>query len=350
MIYERNYAMENNNLFSIEECKSFSPTDADFKKLDISSEDQASISIFLSQMPALMSASALSNAYVLKFPEGVSGTLMKLKRGGYSTVMTDKGKIVGHASIQSLENSAALLSAFSVMSIVTGQFFMSRISNDFEFVKQKIDKILDFLYGEKKAELFAEVSFVKQAYENFASIMRHPEQCAATIVNLQNAQKIAMKDIEFYINDLNGKSKEKPKSYEAFCNIADEAIKIKDCLMLAIQLYATTGLMEANFSQNSDGSYLKYLKDTLCYYVKKTESGILSCFSSLRTNNSNYKPNAVTKFDTAPLDKRLGAIEDSFNNGDQSQLYKTIERTLNLMNSAKEIYITSNGDAYLKTA
>ena len=180
--------------------------------------------------------------------------------------------------------------------------------------------------------------------------MRHPEQCAATIVNLQNAQKIAMKDIEFYINDLNGKSKEKPKSYEAFCNIADEAIKIKDCLMLAIQLYATTGLMEANFSQNSDGSYLKYLKDTLCYYVKKTESGILSCFSSLRTNNSNYKPNAVTKFDTSPLDKRLGAIEDSFNSGDQSQLYKTVERTLNLMNSAKEIYITSNGDAYLKTA
>lgn len=342
--------MENIDLFNIEECEVFNSKDADIEKLQLSSEENIIMSSFISQIPTLTASNALSGAYKVSFPEGVVGTLMKYKNGGVGSTIVANGKIVDHASFHSISSNAAVFGAFSVMSIATGQFFMSRISNDFDFVKQKIDKILDFLYGEKKAELFAEVSFVKQAYENFASIMKHPEQCAATIVNLQNAQKVAMKDIEFYINDLNSKSKDRPKSYDAFCILAEESIKVKDCLMLAIQLYATTGLMEATFSLNTDSSYLNYLKDTLGHYIRKTESSILSCFSSLRTNNSNYKPNAVTKFDTKPLDKALGKIEDAFNNGEQSQLHKTIEKTLGLMSSAKEFYITSKGETYLKTA
>ncbi len=341
--------MEKDNLFSIEELQSFNMDSANIRKLELSSDECATISSFLSQMPAIASSSVLSNSYLVKFPEGVAGALMQYKNGGVGSAMVANGKIIDHASFYSIADSAAILGVFSVMAVATGQFFMSRISKDFDFVKQKIDKILDFLYGEKKAELFAELSFVKQAYENFASIMKHPEQRSATIANLQNAQKVAMKDIEFYINDLSGKSKEKPKTYDAFCAIADEAVKIKDCLILAIELYATTGLMEANFSLNSDNKYLNYLKDTICYYVRKTESSILSCFSSLRTNNSNYKPNAVNKFDTHPLDEVLGKIEDSFSSGEQSKLHKTIENTLRLMSSAHEFYITKNGETYLKT-
>lgn len=342
--------MEDNNLLSIEACQSFNPTDSNYKKLEIPVEDQALMSALFSQIPSMVSATSLSNAYVLRFPKGVPGTIMKYKDGGQSSIIMHNGKIVDHASYASIADNALVIGAFSAMAIASGQFFMSRISNDFELVNQRIDKILDFLYGEKKAELFAEVSFVKQAYENFASIMRHSEQRMATISSLQNAQKIAMKDIEFYINDLNSKSKEKPKGYDTFCNLAEETIKIKNCLMLAIQLYATTSMMEANYSLNTDDSYITYLKETLCYYVKKTESGILSCFASLKTSNSNYKPNLTVKFDTAPLNKKLGDIEDSFNSGNQSQLYTTIEKTLDLMVAVKDIYLTSNGDAYIKTA
>lgn len=65
-----------------------------------------------------------------------------------------------------------------------------------------MDKILEFLYGDKKAELLSEVSFIKYAYENYSSIMGHNEQRVATIASLQDAKKVAIKDIEFYMCDL----------------------------------------------------------------------------------------------------------------------------------------------------
>ena len=66
---------------------------------------------------------------------------------------------------------------------------------------------MDFLYGDKKAELMSEISFTKYAFENYASIMAHEAQRAATITSLQSAKKVAMNDIEFYIHDLNLKKK-----------------------------------------------------------------------------------------------------------------------------------------------
>ena len=48
-------------------------------------------------------------------------------------------------------------------------------------MKLNIDKILEFLYGEKKAELMSEVSFVKYAYQNYGSIMGCNPQRIATI-------------------------------------------------------------------------------------------------------------------------------------------------------------------------
>lgn len=57
------------------------------------------------------------------------------------------------------------------MSIASGQYFLSEINNNLSAINQKADKILEFLYGDKKAELMSEVSFVNFAYQNYNSIM-----------------------------------------------------------------------------------------------------------------------------------------------------------------------------------
>ena len=59
----------------------------------------------------------------------------------------------------------------------------------------------------------AEMSFIKYAYENYSSIMSHEEQRIATITSLQEAKKVAMKDIEFCINDLEMTVSHKTKDY-----------------------------------------------------------------------------------------------------------------------------------------
>ena len=50
-------------------------------------------------------------------------------------------------------------------------------------MNQSIDEILEFLYGDKRAELISEVGFVKAAYQNYSSIMQHEQQRFA-IINL----------------------------------------------------------------------------------------------------------------------------------------------------------------------
>ena len=79
-------------------------------------------------------------------------------------------------------------------------------------MRMNLDKILEFLYGDKKAELMAEISFVKYAYQNYNSIMSHESQRTATIASIQEAKKVAMKDIEFYMNDLDLAAKTKDNS------------------------------------------------------------------------------------------------------------------------------------------
>ena len=83
-------------------------------------------------------------------------------------------------------------------------------------MNQKIDQIMGFLYGDKKAELIAEISFVKYAFENYSSIMLHDSQQVATISSLQESRKIAIKDIEFYMYDLTSKATAKAKTIKIF--------------------------------------------------------------------------------------------------------------------------------------
>ena len=63
------------------------------------------------------------------------------------------GHIAGHASFYPLAAQAAVLGAFTVLSAVTGQYFLTQINSELKIVNQKLDEILGFLYGEKKAEL-----------------------------------------------------------------------------------------------------------------------------------------------------------------------------------------------------
>lgn len=48
-------------------------------------------------------------------------------------------------------------------------------------INQKLDEILEFLHGDKKAELISAIRFTREAYENFSSIMEHGGQRNATM-------------------------------------------------------------------------------------------------------------------------------------------------------------------------
>lgn len=59
-----------------------------------------------------------------------------------------------------------------------------------------------------------------------------------------------MKDIEFYLSDLDGKTGTNAKDVAEFKSISDDVLKIKESLELSIQLYIAANLVEIHVAQN----------------------------------------------------------------------------------------------------
>lgn len=340
----------NSELVKITPCESLDFSDKKYTKLELTIAQQSKINQFISQMPTMIASSALTNAWQVNWPEGVQGHLMAYKAGGYGTTVMNENGIVAHASITQLQNSMALLNTFSAMSIATGQYFLAQISSQLTKINQSLDSILGFLYGDKKAELLSEVSFVQYAYKNFASIMEHDAQRVATISSLQQARIIAMKDIEFYLQDLQTKSAETPKKFQSFEAVVHASLNIRDSLDLSMQLFALSSVMESSYSRNTDPEYLDATKTDVIRFVNKCESRMLQCFSGLRKQLDNYKPNAIDKFDSEPLRKELDNIITARNDGQDSPLRKAVESIMANTSKPHMYILSKSGTVYLADA
>lgn len=324
---------------------------SDFQKLKLTSSQKIQMGGLLQHLPAVVATESMSNVYILKLPEGLSGLWhpMQYATGGIGTpLQTTDGAIVGHASFHELSAQAAVLGIFNIMSIASGQYFLTQINNEFKTMNQNIDKILEFLYGDKRAELISEVSFVKSAYQNYSSIMQHEQQRLATLVSLQEAKKIAMKDIEFYMSDLDATVS--TKSGSDIVSFIDKAFQIKDCLELSIQLYSMSSLLEIYYSQNYDADYISNVEEEAVTYIGKCEKRMLSCFSKLSSQIQNFKEGPLKKIDKPTLEKRVNSVVDSFGRGTESEILQLIRSVLHASRKRTECYVSGSGDLYLRKA
>ncbi|MCD8352827.1 MAG: hypothetical protein LUC47_00690 [Clostridiales bacterium] len=337
------------NLCNVTPCTADFSSDR-YQKLALDDNQRANLSMLFSQLPALHAAGTLAQAYTIEFPPDVVGTLMKYKKGGFGTPIVDsKGKILAHASLHEITTDAVLLQTFAVMSIATGQYFLTQINNEFKEINRKIDEVLGFLYGEKKAELMSEISFAQFAYRNFKSVMQHDEQRLATITNLQAAKKVAMKDIEFYMNDLSNKvvAATSSSSFAKFEDLAEEAFQIKNTLELSMQLYVMSGVMEPYYAENNDPEFVAAIREDMLYFLNKCETQILTAFTSLNTRLNVFDTAKFGKPNTAPLRERFTAATDELSDGADSKMRKAVTNALDGLTQAKKYCVTNGGDVYL---
>lgn len=314
-----------------------------FVKLDGGSAAKMQISAFVQNaIPAAM-AGASSNLYTVTFPEGIPHVLCQLKDGSGLFGMVrdpDSGQFIGAAALNPVGAGYAIAAgAFTVMSVATSQYYLTEINNKLNKIQLGVDKILEFLYGEKRAELMSEVMFAKYAYENFASIMEHQDQRVATVSGLQDTKKIAMKDLEFYISDLDSLASDIGKDIPA---AAKKALQLKSCLDLSSQLYVLSGLMEMYYSQNMDKGYIDYLEKEMVLYLDKTEKHVLQDYASIsnlilkdKRVDGNYK-------------KHITKTMDELNSGEESKLHKSLKDALHASEEKSEFYINANGDVYMR--
>lgn len=318
-----------------------------FTKLELTQEQKMQISGLMNQLPALLNVNSISKAVRLTFPKGVQGSLMALKRGGYSTTLVDKtGKIVGTASLNYPTFQTAALGAFTAMSVVSGQYFLAQINNKLGEMSSKLDEILEFLYSDKRAELLSEVNFIHFAYENYKSVMEHSEQRIATLVNLQSAKKVAMKNIEFYLSDLKSAIDNMYKKKSAMDKknswIAKKMIRTQECLEFSLQLYAMSNILEVYYSENFDPKYTRFVEDEATKYIGTCANNSHIYFGRLQQLLAGAKTPAQTEAANEVNDivERMGRIITS-------PLLTELRSTLCETSKEKQYYLTRDGEVYL---
>lgn len=322
-----------------------------FTKLELDSAQKIQIGALLQQLPSMAATNQMPKLYTVTFPDGVSGKLMELKKTelvGKTTSIIDDGKIKGTAALNSLDNCTLAMGCFTAMSIASSQYFLKKINDELRMMRMGIDKILEFLYGDKKAELMAEVSFIRYAYENYISIMECSAQRAATITSLQSARKIAMKDIEFYIGDL--ESTIKGRDGKDISSLVKKAFQLKESLEFSMQLYGMSSLLEVHYAQNYDRSYLKYVDNDISVYIDKCEKRMLGNFSSLRTLVDSAKEMPFKKIAKTDILERIDGLVESLGRGEESDMRRSLRAGLNAATQKADYYMTADGVVYMKTA
>ena len=318
-----------------------------FRKLKLSSAQKMHISAFTQGALSAVSTGSMANAYVVKFPEGLPHTLTALNQGGVGSMIRENGKFVGSASFYSMSTQAVIVGTFTAMSIASGQYFLSQINNEMRMMNMKLDEILEFLYGDKKAELMAEMSFIKYAYENYSSIMSHEQQRIATIASLQEAKKVAMKDIEFYINDLESVVSHKTKDYAELESRTEKSFQVKECLELSQQLFVMSSMMEVYFAQNQDTEYLDVIEKDMLAYIDKCDKRMLGSLSALKGIISGYKARPMEKIDKSVCEKQVGNLVDSLNSGEESDMRKAVRSALHASTKKTEYYLDQEGEVFV---
>lgn len=331
--------------FEITPCDKSELNSGNIKKLELNSSQKSQISFFVSQIPLLATAGATSKLYAAKLPI----ELTPLKQGGYYNMIRGNDGFIGVNPLYHPTAETALLAAFSVMSIATGQYFLAEINNEFKMLNQKIDKIVGFLYGDKKAELMSEISFVQFAYKNFNSLVTNEYQRTATITGLQEARKVAMKDIEFYLCDLDGKASSSAKSYADFETLAYDAFKLNESLELATQLYIMSSIMEVYYAQNYDTNYIDSLKDDIAYYIGKCEKRLLTDFGKMNGHLAVFQVKAIKKINSEKLNEEFTHTLELLNGGEWTKMNQIIDSLLNFSERKNKYYLSENGEVYIKT-
>ena len=178
--------------------------------------------------------------------------------------------------------------------------------------------------------------------------MSHEAQRTATIASIQKAKKVAMKDIEFYMNDLDSAAKTKDNS--ELISTVNKAFQIKESLELSMQLYVFSNLLELYYSQTADSSYIKDVEADVSSYIDKCEKRMLSSFSVLDAFVRDYKGNLLKKIDTSEIEKEVGGLLDRLNNGEEIPMRQTLHAALSAQTRKAEYYMAEDGNIYLKTA
>lgn len=317
-----------------------------YEKLDIGRNEIIKIvEPFIRQLPDII----LDKAYTFTLPNSMSELLNDITDSRHLLVNLINSD--GASNILSLVKLHPSMMLFSALSIASIKMVIKDLDTKLSIISTKLDKILEFLYGDKKAEIIAEMQFIRYAYTNFESIFKNETHRLATLTNIQASKRIAMKNIEFYLADLDTYSHKNTKNDNELKKLSDDVIDIKDSLELSVELFFSSSVLEIYYSDNHDKSYIENTISEVNAYLEECHRRNLKDIA-LMAGRWEAVFSKDNKGLPVPLPKPKQRTPNPFNDVVESTSRRetiNISKKIldNIRNPIREYIVTENGEVYI---
>lgn len=273
----------------------------------------AKIDMFLQQLPLvanIVQSQQIKGAYKVVFPEGITGTLMKYKNGMLGTpFIGENGKIAGHAGLVPLDAAKVLspVMIFSAISVVTGQYFMSRIDNSLLAISKDVKEIIDLIYDEKESDIYAIYDYYEYIKNNMATIVGNESLKIAVLSNIQLNNNKMNSNIKFYtksikrkintLNNINEESAFTSKRLEMFQELNLKIEKLMNQQSLCYELFCVGKMLEVKIAEIYNREYYDNVINEFLKLGEELDISIYNLMNACETVLAETKKSAFINVD-----------------------------------------------------
>ena len=279
-----------------------------YKKLP--PEAAARISAMIQYAPGMLANQATKNA--------ANAAIKDLSEGAYKVVVkdglhlaksrttekafkglwfNDSGDLVTHADwlkvhpVELSSISQYALGAFNVMSMVTGQYFMSEINSKLSNIEESVDDIKAILETSKRSELWACERTLNNIQANLFFIKTNEHQRQATLLELKTVKQTSLTHIKYYGDMVKryrtGISIKSDK--EDLMKAVSEIGKNLPLFWSAISIYGRASLLDSLLSEMDNPDYLNNVYDDILECKDQYISEYKDCKETLLTFSNKAK-------------------------------------------------------------
>lgn len=234
----------------------------DKKKMEIPKDKLTGLTPILNTIPGLLSNYAVSQsysgAYKIVFQNGLKAGDQLMQMGNSlktTAIVNAQGKITGQAGLTELSSAASIgpqiaYAAFSLASVVTGQYFLAQINSNLKNISKDIKDIMAFLEISQSSELQSRIEFLREVdldLRSYPGMLENNELRISYLLKIQNAREDLRRLCNFYGDNLIDIKLNKEKLDQ------EDLSQIKNYLFLypiALHGYMLATFFELVFSQN----------------------------------------------------------------------------------------------------
>ena len=247
----------------------------------ISSNDN--LSRFLGTIPEVASAIALSQSFRIVMPAGVLGKLMPLvKDPSMSGLLTTSvvnlrgGSIIGTAGLASMSGFVLPVIVWTILSFLTGQFFLTQIQRNTRAIFDELRNILYFLVAKEESDLGSRIEFLHYVSTNFSALSENSDMRISTLTNLQKVNIESLSGLKLWVYnidkqlvdigeavDLVKQNKDRNENINKVANLVGEVRQHINRAVASYQCYSLGCALEIQLGSIFEGSLLEYTKKSL---------------------------------------------------------------------------------------